>query len=328
MTRTEIEWADHTWNPVTGCYHTCEYCYARRMSKRFSGDVRLNLTDERIIHQHSDGQLPLYLIKEPFISRNNRSLAYPAGFSATFHEYRLGWPLNVKNGANIFVGSMCDLFGEWVPDEWIERVFEACAAAPQHNYLFLTKNPKRYVELAEKGLIRTGENFWYGSSTPTPDTEFFWHESVNTFVSIEPIHQPFDFKIEKSVTKKVNWIIIGAETGNRKGKIVPKLEWINEIVTSADKNSVPVFMKDSLIPIVGEENMRRDYPENLRKKVLSPKLTKKLYHQCGICRQTFKKSDMFALLSREKRGESAKSIGYLCKNCFHDFKKGLQDNGD
>lgn len=35
MKKTKIEWCDSTWNPVTGCRHSCEYCYARAMTKRF-----------------------------------------------------------------------------------------------------------------------------------------------------------------------------------------------------------------------------------------------------------------------------------------------------
>lgn len=37
MNKTNIEWCDSTWNPVTGCRHGCEYCYARRIAKRFGG---------------------------------------------------------------------------------------------------------------------------------------------------------------------------------------------------------------------------------------------------------------------------------------------------
>lgn len=37
MDKTKIEWADATWNPVTGCFHKCEYCYARRIARRFGG---------------------------------------------------------------------------------------------------------------------------------------------------------------------------------------------------------------------------------------------------------------------------------------------------
>ena len=34
--KTKIDWATHTWNPVTGCLHDCEYCYARRFISRFA----------------------------------------------------------------------------------------------------------------------------------------------------------------------------------------------------------------------------------------------------------------------------------------------------
>jgi protein gp37 len=62
---------------------------------------------------------------------------------------------------------MADLFGEWVPDEWIEEVFKACAAAPRHRYMFLTKNPKRYHELMKNGCLPLESNYWYGFSAET-----------------------------------------------------------------------------------------------------------------------------------------------------------------
>ena len=37
MKKTKIEWADYTWNPVSGCLHGCEYCYARKIANRFGG---------------------------------------------------------------------------------------------------------------------------------------------------------------------------------------------------------------------------------------------------------------------------------------------------
>ena len=40
----------------------------------------------------------------------------------------------------------------------------------------------------------------------------------------------------------------------------PEKAWIDDITTAADRCGIPVFMKDSLIPIVGAENMRRVFP--------------------------------------------------------------------
>jgi len=33
MNKTNIEWAEYTWNPVTGCLHGCEYCYAKALAE-------------------------------------------------------------------------------------------------------------------------------------------------------------------------------------------------------------------------------------------------------------------------------------------------------
>ena len=30
MNKTKIDWCDYSWNPITGCLHECDYCYARK----------------------------------------------------------------------------------------------------------------------------------------------------------------------------------------------------------------------------------------------------------------------------------------------------------
>ena len=40
MTKTSIEWTEHTWNPVTGCDRIssgCKNCYALAIAERFRG---------------------------------------------------------------------------------------------------------------------------------------------------------------------------------------------------------------------------------------------------------------------------------------------------
>ena len=80
-------------------------------------------------------------------------------------------------------------------------------------------------------------------------------------MSIEPLLSELDITYGLGA---FNWIIIGAETGNRKGKITPKKEWIDKICSTYTAAHNPVFMKDSLIPIMGEENMRREFPAAMR----------------------------------------------------------------
>ena len=246
MEKTKIEWCDSSWNPVSGCYHTCPYCYARGTANRFKG-----------CNDSPDGTAPdkVVALKERLqvtdSSGKTRNAAYPYGFTPTLHEYRLNDPATKGFGKTIFVCSMADLFGEWVPEEWIVKVFNACKAAPGHRYLFLTKNPKRYIQLAEKGLLPQGEEFWYGSTVTDPDTLFFWSDDHNTFLSIEPILAPFLEGV--GVVDKVDWVILGAETGNRKGKVVPERSWIEHPVEVCQKNGIPIFMKDSMIPIWGAD---------------------------------------------------------------------------
>lgn len=249
MDNTKIEWCDSTWNPVTGCLHGCEYCYARKMANRFKG---FDDSDIRTIETHSLDE-PLKITR---LNGKTVNSPYPFGFDPTFHKYRLNEPQKWKKPRTIFVCSMADLFGDWIPDEWIEAVFEACRKAPQHRYLFLTKNPKRYKELADKGKLLQSKAVWYGSTVTSGNSpRFCSYGTYNTFVSLEPLLKPLG-----EVPSFIKWVIIGAETGQRKGKVIPEKKWVDDIVQAAEKERIPVFMKDSLIPIVGEKNMRREFP--------------------------------------------------------------------
>jgi len=230
MQKTKIDWADYTWNPVTWCRHGCHYCYARRIARRFGG------VDFGGVYEYDE---------------KSSANPYPAGFAPSLHEYRLDEPQRIKKPQNIFVCSMADLFGEWVPDEWIQAVFEACKKAPQHRYLFLTKNTDRYFK-----TIRPNDNFWYGSTITDDETPYFHSKNGNTFLSIEPIQS--DFRGDGDLIG-IKWVIVGAETGNRKGKIVPKRDWIENIVKVCRAGNVPVFMKNSLKEIWGEP-LIQEYP--------------------------------------------------------------------
>lgn len=254
MKKTKIEWCDSTWNPVTGCLHGCDYCYARRIATRFGRQTDI------------PDSITLVDIPVPILGKDGKVTAYPCGFKPTFYRYRLQQPERWTKGRTIFVCSMADLFGDWVPDQWIEEVFAACERAPQHRYLFLTKNPKRYIRLAEAGKLPAKDNMWYGTTATTPDEEFFWGGAWHTFVSIEPILRDYTGEIEKMCDTFAQWVIIGAETGNRAGKVVPEPGWITEIIKTCIENNISVFMKDSLIPIVGEINMFRELPWDSKSK--------------------------------------------------------------
>lgn len=263
---TKIDWADATWNPVTGCLHDCEYCYARRIAERFRAREIYDPECECQRHLIKRGmmkgtgkQLELdYPLEQRNKDRNITNAAYPLGFAPTLHRYKLNEPQHWKKPRNIFVCSMADLFGDWVPDEWIEEVFQACEAAPQHRYLFLTKNPKRYVDLYRKNILPIGKGYWYGTTVTSPEQPFFYSnvpdDNPHTFVSIEPIMGSFGI-----IKDRPEWVIIGAETGNRKGKVVPCKEWIDEIAEACKRYRTPIFMKESLRGLM-EADFRQEFP--------------------------------------------------------------------
>lgn len=304
MNKTGIDWTEYTWNPLTGCKTGCKYCYAVKIADRFSGDVRLNLkrTD---LYSKKDG---IYILDDAFEGVSNRKVTFPFGFAPTLHRYRLNWPNKIKSPATIFVGSMCDLFGDWVPDWVIETVFEACANAPQHRYMFLTKNPKRYGDLILKGLLPSGDNFWYGSTVTSPDMEIFISDDYKTFVSIEPIMQEFPTKeYAESIGVKwslsdVDWVIIGAETGIRSGKVIPKREWIDSLAADITSSGVPLFMKESLKKMY-KGDVIQEFPDGLKPQI-------KVVPHCKMCKYCkTKKTDrrgQFAYC--ERPGEESKHI--------------------
>ena len=252
MDKTKIDWADATWNPVTGCLHSCPYCYARGMAKRYEGHDRSD--DSAMCHS----SLPCIELNEPLkvtrLDGKTTNAPYPFGFKPTFHRYRLNQPMRWTKPRNIFVCSMADLFGEWVPTEWIGAVIEACKAAPQHRYLFLTKNPKRYIKLIQAGILPlNNDRFWYGTTCENPMQEYFFCGKAKTFVSIEPIFAPFTGLnyFDTPPEQRVDWIIVGAETGNRKGKVIPEKSWIDELAYCSAQQKTPIFMKSSLRGIMG-----------------------------------------------------------------------------
>jgi len=265
MDKTKIEWADATWNPVTGCLHGCEYCYARRIAERFGLAYAPKLGDPGMEGARkcdsAEGLDTMLELVKPY-ETNGKTQPYPMAFLPTLHRYRLDRPAIWSKPRNIFVCSMADLFGDWVPSRWIKDVLEACEHAPQHRYLFLTKNPKRYIELDYMAMLPHSGKFWFGASVTNNAVDNSWLESarrsgLHTFWSVEPILEQIDFY---KMRYSPDWIIVGAETGQRAGRVVPKKEWIDSIVSECIVRKIPLFMKDSLIPIVGEENMRRDFP--------------------------------------------------------------------
>lgn len=309
MHRSKIEFCDDTWNPITGCLDNCDYCYARKRSARFTGDLLRNKNSLQYRKNEA-----LQILENPFVADTGGILNYPFGFEPTYHRYRLNYPELRKNGTSILVGESGEMFGDWVPDSVLEEIFAACRKRDIHKYLFLTRNPKRYDALFVAGRLPTECNFWYGT-TVTSSLDWVPVETIpaNTFLNIEPYLEEIELPGSRKIT---DWIIIGGETGNRQGKITPKKEWIEEIVRYADRVGIPVFMRNNLCQIIGKENMRQEFPKELIEKEISPLVRARLEGDCAVCKLHGKKKDMITLTARSNRGEMSRQLGHVCKRCF------------
>lgn len=141
--------------------------------------------------------------------------------------------------SKIFVGSSHDIFGDWIPDDWIERIIAVTKEHPQHTFQFLTKNPKRYREFIYP------ENCWLGMSI---DTNKRWvklcreflvgREGLTDFVSFEPLLEELDVELNN-----LDWIIIGANSNP--GAPKPPNEWADKLIIQARKLNIPVWVKDN-----------------------------------------------------------------------------------
>jgi protein gp37 len=151
---------------------------------------------------------------------------------------------------------MGDLFGEWVPAEWIQAVIEVCRECPQHIFMFLTKNPKRYAE------FEFPPNCWLGMSvtgsenaTPLYVISNLLNKNVK-FISWEPIITTILYKHYRNI----DWLIMGAMTGPGAKQHQPDPWWIENAVGGCRNNHIPIFMKDSIKPFY-EGELIREWPE-------------------------------------------------------------------
>lgn len=218
MQRTPIEWVKnkdgvqgYTWNPLTGCEHECPYCFARWIARRFG-----KTKEEK-------------------------------DFKPVFRPERLNEPQKIKKSSMVLVCSMADLFGEWVPEEWIEAILLACGEAPQHRYIFLTKNPERYLKIDFnhktwwplthlKGMSSEG----HLSSAPI----------LVDFISFEPLLQePATLPVLMQSMSSLRWIIVGAQTGPGAKAHQPKKEWVEDIIKACEDTNTSLFLKDNLLKI-------------------------------------------------------------------------------
>ena len=251
--QTDIEWADRTWNPVTGCSKIssgCKYCYAETQAERFAGGK-----------------------------------AFPDGFGITLRHHKITEPLRYRKHARIFVNSMSDVFHEGIPEDFRSEVFGtmlACLAftnSHNHEFLILTKRSTEmkeyfsplYADLIERWTEAAALNLqckdpdltfaeYIGYSPPPHPLPNLWMgvsveltkhlkriedlqeiPAAVKFVSLEPLLNAIDFDQLAEHLRGIDWVIIGGESGPKARPCMP--EWIRHCVQAARAAGCAVFVK-------------------------------------------------------------------------------------
>jgi len=233
MGETRIEWADKTWNPVTGCPGPgispgCEKCYAKRRSKRMAGRFG-------------------YPKKDPF--------------QIVIHDpKRWAQPASWKKPACIFTCSMGDLFHVNVPDRIYPGIFRVCRGCPQHTFLFLTKRPHRMVEVSRSWAAENGgeplRNVWMGVTAENQrmaNSRIPMLSQIRAevkYVSCEPMLEKISLKEvvassglmnSSDLMSNLHWVIAGPETGSGARPISESV--LHDLASQCYHLEIPFFLK-------------------------------------------------------------------------------------
>ena len=207
--RSDIEWTEATWNPVTGCTKVspgCAHCYAETFAERFRG-----------VPGHP----------------------YEQGFDLKLWPERLDLPMRWRRPRLVFVNSMSDLFHPDVPDSFIHAVFGSMRRASQHTYQVLTKRPERAALMSRK--LPWLPNVWLGTSVENQRFTVRIEELRETgaavkFLSCEPLLGPLKLKLDG-----IDWVIVGGESGPRARPM--KLDWARSVRDQCRGARVAFFFK-------------------------------------------------------------------------------------
>jgi protein gp37 len=212
--KTQIEWTDATWNPISGCTKVgpgCDNCYAERFAERWRG-----------IPNHP----------------------YEQGFDLKLWPERLAQPRLWKKPRMIFVNSMSDLFHKDIPRNYVDRVFDAMEDADWHVYQVLTKRSslmRNYVRSRYDGG-KVPQHIWLGVSVEDAahKSRIDHLKQINSearFISFEPLLGA----IGDIDLGGVAWAIVGGESGP--GARVMEEQWATELRDICLRDLVAFFFK-------------------------------------------------------------------------------------
>lgn len=222
MKDTRIRWAEHTWNPTTGCSKIspgCDHCYAETITVKFGGS------------------------------------AFPNGFTPTYKPNKLSEParfLRKTGPSRVFVNSMSDLHHEDFTDEQRDSIYDVMLDVSDHDYLVLTKRPQQMARyftgpdgfLARRGLDEAPAHLWLGTSIESDRYTFRTKHltsipAVVHFLSCEPLLEA----LPSLNLDGIQWVIVGGESGP--GYRPMDHDWARDLRDRCDAAEIAFYFKQS-----------------------------------------------------------------------------------
>jgi protein gp37 len=152
---------------------------------------------------------------------------------------------------------MADLFGRWVPDDWIESVFESCRQSPEWNYLFLTKFPQRYEKLDFPETSWVGTTVDEQKRVVNAEKAFRKIDVPLKWLSVEPMLESLKF----SDLRMFDWVVIGGcSRSSGAPEFFPNPRWVLELTDQAIAAGCKVYWKENISKTVG---MFKELPDVL-----------------------------------------------------------------
>ena len=240
MNRTTIEWVrnqdgslGYTLNVLTGCLKGCGYCYARQGAH---GRMRHIYLANALVAPGCDPE-------DPFAPRLWPERLRQIPLSAAWWD-RIG--IDSRSDKGIFLCSMGELFGPWLPREWTARVLDAVKDDCTDRFYLLTKQPaqlQQWSPFPENAWV--GVSAWDHASFINACHYLQGVEATVKYISLEPLLvwlTGIDVG-HFAHTAGVRWVIVGAQT---KPTVLPRLEWLVDIVGRCKEAAIAVFLKESL----------------------------------------------------------------------------------
>lgn len=165
---------------------------------------------------------------------------YRNGFNLSIHPNSLNEPYLWKKPSKVFVNSMSDLFHEFMPFNFIEKVFKVMNDNNKHIFQILTKRPE--ILNIYNSKLKWTNNIWMGVSvedyTQIKRIDLLRNSNSKVkFLSLEPLLT----ELPHLDLTNIDWVIVGGESGPGARPI--KEDWVIDIYKYCKSNNVPFFFK-------------------------------------------------------------------------------------